>query len=139
MVPFARCLATEDGREYLRIVSQLSALFDFWDIKLPTGPTETQRMFESMDACLPQLTGPRRHERITTLLGLVSEALAMRARQIDGPHTGGPALDHTEFVVNLVDMSVGALSAPATDVIAVSPVTAVAPVATVPPVAVVAD
>ena len=51
-----------------------------------------------------------RHERVTILLALVSETLAMRARALeDGPP---PALDHDAFVGNLVDMAVGALSAP---------------------------
>jgi AcrR family transcriptional regulator len=110
--PFSHQLDTPDGREYLQIVSQLSMLFDFWDVDLPTGPTETQRMFRSMDRCLPQLAPALRHERITTLLGLVTEALAMRARLLDGPQSLPPALDHDDFVANLVDMSVGALSAP---------------------------
>ena len=47
---------------------------------------------------------------MTILLALVSETLAMRARALeDGPQ---PALDHDAFVANLVDMAVGALSAP---------------------------
>jgi AcrR family transcriptional regulator len=112
--PFSHQLATKDGREYLQIVSQLSMLFDFWDVDLPTGPTETQRMFRSMDQCLPNLSPALRHERITTLLGLVTESLAMRARLLDGPESLPPALDHEAFVANLVDMAVGALSAPTT-------------------------
>jgi AcrR family transcriptional regulator len=112
--PFSRVLATSDGREFLQIVSQLSMLFDFWDIELPTGPTETQLMFRSMDKCLAHLSPALRHERITTLLGLVTESLAMRARLLDGPKSLPPALDHEAFVVNLVDMAVGALSAPTT-------------------------
>jgi AcrR family transcriptional regulator len=114
--PFSHQLATEDGREYLQIVSQLSVLFDFWDVDLPTGPTETQRMFRSMDQGLPQLSPALRHERITTLLGLVTESLAMRARLLDGPESLPPALDHEAFVANLVDMAVGALSAPTTTI-----------------------
>jgi AcrR family transcriptional regulator len=110
--PFSLELGTAGGREYLQIVSQLSTLFDFWDIDLPTGPTETQRMFQAMDRCLPQFAPALRHERITTLLGLVTEALAMRARVLDGPESLPPALDHDDFVANLVDMAVGALSAP---------------------------
>ena len=48
------------------------------------------------------------------MLGLVTEALAMRARVLDAPGSRPPALDHHEFVTNLVDMAVGALSAPST-------------------------
>ncbi len=112
--PFSHELDSRDGREYLQIVSQLSMLFDFWDIDLPTGPTETQRMFRSMDQCLPHLAPALRHERITTLLGLVTEALAMRARLLDGSQLVPPALAHDDFVANLVDMAVGALAAPTT-------------------------
>lgn len=112
--PFSTELDTASGREYLQIVSQLSMLFDLWDVDLPDGPTETQRMFRSMDGCLPYLAPPLRHERITTLLGLVTEALAMRARVLDAPGSRPPALDHHDFVANLVDMAVGALSAPTT-------------------------
>ena len=54
------------------------------------------------------------HERITTLLGLVTESLARRARLIDGSQLLPPALTHDDFVANLVDMAVGALSAPPT-------------------------
>ena len=43
--PFGTELDTASGREYLQIVSQLSMLFDLWDVDLPDGPTETQRMF----------------------------------------------------------------------------------------------
>jgi AcrR family transcriptional regulator len=114
VLPFSHQLGTRDGREYLQIVSQLSMLFDFWDIDLPTGPTETQRMFRSMDRCLPHLSPALRHERITTLLGLVTESLATRARLLDGPESLPPALDHDAFVANLADMAVGALSAPTT-------------------------
>jgi AcrR family transcriptional regulator len=114
--PFSHELATLDGREYVRIVSQLSMLFDFWDVDLPTGPTETQRMFRSMDRCLPHLSPALRHERITTLLGLVAESLATRARLLDSPESPAPALDHDAFVANLVDMAVGALAAPSTAV-----------------------
>jgi hypothetical protein len=67
-----------------------------------------------MDGCLPHLAPALRHERITTLLGLVTEALAMRARVLDAPASRPPALDHHEFVANLVDMAVGAMSAPTT-------------------------
>jgi AcrR family transcriptional regulator len=112
--PFSRELETADGREYCRLISQLSMLFDFWDIELPTGLTETQRMFRAMGECLAHLSPALRHERITTLLGLVAESLAVRARLLDGAESLPPALDHDAFVVNLVDMAVGALAAPTT-------------------------
>jgi hypothetical protein len=38
----------------------------------------------------------------------------MRARVLGAPGSHPPALDHDDFVANLVDMAVGALSAPTT-------------------------
>jgi AcrR family transcriptional regulator len=110
VIPFAHKLSTPDGREYLRIVEQLVGLFDLWDIDVAGGPTGAQQVLLHIQSRLGALPAPVRHERVTILLALVSETLAMRARALDdGPQ---PALDHDAFVVNLVDMAVGALSAP---------------------------
>lgn len=112
VVPFAHKLATPDGREYLRIVEQLVGLFDLWDVDIAGGPTGAQTVLLHIQGDLQQLAPPVRHERVTILLALVSETLAMRARALeDGPE---PALGHEAFVANLVDMAVGALSAPGT-------------------------
>jgi TetR/AcrR family transcriptional regulator, regulator of cefoperazone and chloramphenicol sensitivity len=112
VVPFSRELATPEGREYLEIVSQLSTMFGLWDVEMPDGPTEAQRTFRHIEACLADLPAAMRHERVTVFLGLVTEALATRARLLDGGSM--PPLDDVAFVTNLVDMSVGALCAPAT-------------------------
>lgn len=111
VVPFAHRLATADGREYLRIVEQLVGLFDLWDVAIAGGPTGAQRVLLGIQDQLAGLSPAVRHERVTIVLALVSETLAMRARALDdGPL---PALEHDAFVANLVDMAVGALSAPA--------------------------
>ena len=110
VIPFAHKLATPDGREYLRIVEQLVGLFDLWDVDVAGGPTGAQQVLLLIQSLLGALPAPVRHERVTILLALVSETLAMRARALDdGPP---PALEHDAFVANLVDMAVGALSAP---------------------------
>jgi len=110
VIPFAHKLSTPDGREYLRIVEQLVGLFDLWDVDVAGGPTGAQQVLLHIQSRLDALPAPVRHERVTILLALVSETLAMRARALDdGP---APALDHEAFVANLVDMAVGALSAP---------------------------
>jgi AcrR family transcriptional regulator len=115
VIPISRLLATESGREYLQIVSQLSVLFDFWDVDLPGGPTETQRMYYAIRECMPDLGPELRHARITTFLGLVTEALASRARSLDSEPSLAPAVDDDDmFVTNLVDMAIGALLAPST-------------------------
>ena len=110
VVPFAHELTTDEGREYLRIVEQLVGLFDLWDVEVATGPTGAQRVFRHIEMELDGLTPAVRHERITLFLSLVTEALATRARRLDSDRA--PALDHDEFVGNLVDMCVGALLAP---------------------------
>jgi AcrR family transcriptional regulator len=113
VVPFAHELTTADGREYLRIVEQLVGLFDYWDIEMPQGRTGAQTVFHHIERNLDGLDAPVRHERVTLFLALVTEALAARARRLDSDRP--PVLDHDSFVRNLVDMSVGALCAPATD------------------------
>ena len=75
----------------------------------PGVPPARSRCCCTSRAASDDLPPPVRHERVTILLALVSETLAMRARALeDGPE---PALDHDAFVANLVDMAVGALSA----------------------------
>ena len=110
VIPFAHKLGDSDGREYLRIVEQLVGLFDLWNVDVPGGPTGAQQVLFRIQDKLVHLPEPLRHERVTILLALVSETLAMRARVIEDG--AAPALDHEEFVTNLVDMGVGAVSAP---------------------------
>ena len=112
VLPFSRPLATQEGREFLAIIAQLSSTFDRWDVEADEVPTQAQRTFRLIEACLTDVPPAVRHERVTVFLGLTTEALARRARQVD--RGDAPALGHDEFVRNLVDMSVGALRAPAT-------------------------
>jgi AcrR family transcriptional regulator len=111
VLPFSRPLATQEGREFLAIIAQLSSTFDRWDVEADEVPTQAQRTFRLIEACLTDVPPAVRHERVTVFLGLTTEALARRARQVD--RGDAPALAHDEFVRNLVDMSVGALRAPA--------------------------
>jgi AcrR family transcriptional regulator len=110
VVPFAHKLGDREGREYLRIVEQLVGLFDLWNVEVMGGPTGAQEVLFRIQAQLEHLPEPLRHERVTIVLALVSETLAMRARALE--ENGPPSLDHDTFVANLVDMAVGALSAP---------------------------
>jgi len=112
VLPFSRPLATQEGREFLAIIAQLSSTFDRWDVEADEVPTQAQRTFRLIEACLTDVPPAVRHERVTVFLGLTTEALARRARHVD--RGDAPALGHDEFVRNLVDMSVGALRAPAT-------------------------
>lgn len=109
VVPFSRMLATEEGREYLRVVAQLSELFDFWGEGPPRTPAQAHAALVYLAAAIPSPSPEIRHERCTTLLMLVSDALALRARQIGR----GRALQMSDddFISNLIDMSVGAMQA----------------------------
>ena len=109
VLPFSRKLETTDGREFLRIIAQLSELFDAWAHKSPYTPTQAQTTFVLLAAALDGLPENVRHERVTTFLLLMSESLALRARQIE---LGRPLAVPTDaFVLNLIDMSIGALAA----------------------------
>jgi hypothetical protein len=109
VLPFARKLDSPEGREFLRVVAQLSDLFDFWDEGPPrTPPQAFAAMMLMMEAIEGHPTEIRR-ERVTTMLMLVADALALRARQIDLDRP--QHLANALFVANLIDMSVGALQA----------------------------
>lgn len=108
--PQARLLDDPHGRQFLGIVSQLVDLFDRWDESDQAVPAQALRALRLIEARLdPALPSLVQRERITRFLGLVSEALGARARQLDGKRP--PALPTDQFSANLIDMAVGALSA----------------------------
>lgn len=110
VLPFARKLETAEGREFLRVVAQLSDLFDSWDDGPPTTPAQAHAAMVMVMDAIPEQPAAVRRERVTTMLMLVADALALRARQIDQQRPLHLADD--VFVGNLIDMSVGALRAP---------------------------
>ena len=106
--PMAAKLATVEGREFLSIISQLVDLFDRWDD--PRSPSEARRAFLAIGEALPERVEPAvRRERVTRFLEMTSEALGSRARLIAAGRRR--RISDDTFVANLVDMSVGALSA----------------------------
>jgi len=110
VVPQARLLDDQAGRQFLSIISQLVDLFDQWDVNDPAVPPQALRALRLIsDSLDPGLTPPVRRERVTHLLALVSASLGARARQIDRGRI--TTLDTAQFTANLVDMAVGALSA----------------------------
>jgi TetR/AcrR family transcriptional regulator, regulator of cefoperazone and chloramphenicol sensitivity len=110
VLPFARKLETAEGREFLRVVAQLSDLFDSWDEGPPNTPAQAHAAMVMVMEAIPDQPAAVRRERVTTMLMLVADALALRARQIDQRRPLHLADD--VFVRNLIDMSVGALRAP---------------------------
>lgn len=112
VVPLAGRLDTAGGRQFLSIVSQLVDLFDRWDEDEQRTPRQVLRAFRAIESTLPNELSPAvRHERLTRFLGLVTEAIGARARRIEAAAT--TSLSAAEFERNLIDMAVGALSAPA--------------------------
>lgn len=110
VAPQVRLLGDPQGRQFLSIVSQLVDLFDRWDEQDDAVPTEALRALRMIQDRLPTtLTPVVRRERITLFLGLVSEALGARARQLERGRA--PRLADAQFAANLVDMATGALSA----------------------------
>ncbi len=110
VVPYAAHLETGDGRDYLRIVSQLAPRFDLWREANPgTGPC--LREILGLLELRPEHVAPAvRRERVVELIMLMTTATAERARMIESRRA--PELDHATFVANLTDVLVGVLEAP---------------------------
>jgi TetR/AcrR family transcriptional regulator, regulator of cefoperazone and chloramphenicol sensitivity len=108
VLPMADELATEDGRYFLRIVAQLSDLFELWDTEADDVPAQAQKAFRLIASRLVDHTAELRRLRVATFLSLVTGALAQRA--IVRARTETPRVSDQEFVTNLIDMSVGALT-----------------------------
>jgi AcrR family transcriptional regulator len=110
VVPYAAQLGTPDGRDYLRIVAQLSARFSTWRDPNPgTGPylREILDILEQRPQGLPPAV---RRERVVALIMLMTVAMAERARATESRRT--PELDEATFTTNLTDVLVGVLEAP---------------------------
>jgi AcrR family transcriptional regulator len=110
VIPYAAHLAVPAGRDYLRIVAQLSARFATWREPNPgTGPwlREILGILESRPGDLPPAV---RRERVVELIMLMTVALAERARGIESGRT--LELDEPTFTANITDVLVGVLEAP---------------------------
>lgn len=111
VLPQASRLESVDGREFLAIISQLVDLFDRWDEDPDRTPSEAMRTFRLIEGILtPTIRPALRRERIARFVEMVSESLGARARRIE--RSGQARLEQQSYVQNLVDMAVGALSAP---------------------------
>lgn len=111
VLPQAARLESADGREFLSIVSQLVDFFDRWDDNRARTPSEAMRAFRLIESALPTaLPAALRRERVARFVEMVSESLGARARRL--PRTRRSPIDNRAYVDNLIDMAVGALSAP---------------------------
>ena len=111
VVPYAAHLARPAGRDYLRIVAQLSARFNTWRDPAPgTGPY-LREILGILEARPPDVAPAVRRERVVEMIMLMTVAMAERARVIESAHRT-PELDEPTFVENLTDVLVGVLEAP---------------------------
>jgi len=108
LVPYATALATARGRNYLRIVVQLSSQFPGWRSEHALNPPHLRRILGELESRVrssPAIAA----ERIVNMVMLMTAAYAERARLLtEGDQL---ALDANEFVANLADQIVGGLEA----------------------------
>jgi AcrR family transcriptional regulator len=110
VIPYATRLETPEGRDYLRIVAQMSEAFGTWRDPAPgTGPW-LREILELLEARPPSLPLAIRRERVVAMIMLMTAAMADRSRRIElGRRL---PLDEATFLRNLTDMLVGVLEAP---------------------------
>ena len=110
VVPYAAHLATEEGRDYLRIVPQLSSRFSLWNQGSPGTGKQLIAILSILEARPQSLSPEIRQERIVALIMLMTLAMSERARVLEqGPVAN---LDEPAFLSNLTDVLVGILEAP---------------------------
>jgi len=112
VVPFAAELGTESGRDYLRILPQVTGRLGLPVGKLPDsfGRDGIRRTLRFAHQCLPQLPRLLREERLAVVIEFFTYSVSRRAQDID---LGGPfRLPEEHFIANIVDMAVGSLVAP---------------------------
>jgi AcrR family transcriptional regulator len=109
VLPYAAHLKTPAGRDYLRIVAQLSATFSGWRDPNPgTGP-HLREILGALERRPKGLSASVRRERVIELIMLMTVAMAERARVIEAGRQ--VELDEAEFAANLTDVLVGVLEA----------------------------
>jgi AcrR family transcriptional regulator len=108
LVPLAGRLTTAEGRDYLRIVAQLTEEFPAWRIETELTPPNLRRILGLLETTPVDVTPEIARERIVLIIMLMTTAMAERARttDTDGPP---PELDDRAFVDNLTDVIVGVL------------------------------
>lgn len=110
VVPYVAHLASPSGRDYLRIVAELSATFVDWRAPAAgTGP-HLRDILERLEARPPAVPLPVRRERVVEMIMLMTTATSGRARRLESRRP--VELDDEAFAENLTDVLVGVLEAP---------------------------
>jgi AcrR family transcriptional regulator len=108
LVPYARRLETAEGRDYLRIVAQLTGLFPDWRVGA-FSPPGLRRILAILE---DRAGGPAavRAERVVNAVMLITQVMGEWARVAEGG--GRYPLDRDALLANLADMVVAGLEAP---------------------------
>jgi AcrR family transcriptional regulator len=110
VIPYGTSLETEEGRDYLRIVAQMTDAFAAWrDARPGVGPW-LQEILGLIESRPPSLPVALRRERVLGMIMLMTAAMADRARLIEEGRR--LPLGRDQFLSNLTDMLVGVLEAP---------------------------
>jgi AcrR family transcriptional regulator len=110
VVPYASHLGTPEGRDYLRIVAQLTGQFSTWrDANPGVGPRLIE-ILGVLEERPEEVPAPLRRERVVEVIMLMTAALSERARAIESGRQ--LELDEPTFVANLTDVLVGILESP---------------------------
>lgn len=109
LVPLARLLHEASGRNYLRIVAQLTDRFEAWRVP-EHNPPNMRRVLGALEQRAHGAGAPVQRQRIVHSIMLMTAAMAERARAID--ERTALDLDEAAFVSNLADMIVGGIEAP---------------------------
>lgn len=110
LVPLADELGHPSGRDYLRIVAQLSHRFPAWRVSDALVTPHLRRVLEVLESRAGGADPTVRRDRVVNVIMMMMTAMADRARIVDRGRI--PELDRDAFVANLTDMIVGALEAP---------------------------
>ena len=109
LLPYAGCLHTQSGRNYVRIVDQLTDQFPLWRVESDMSPPALRQILAELEhRC--DVPEPIARQRMVAIIMLMTTMIAERARIID--EGTAPELDHDAFVANLADMLAGCLHAP---------------------------
>lgn len=110
VLPYGAHLSTPEGRDYLRIVAQMTGQFAGWrDTRPGVGP-HLQDILGLLEQRPPELPPEIRRERLVNMIQLMTASMAERARAIEDGES--LPLDEPRFLANLTDVLVGVLEAP---------------------------
>ena len=110
LVPYSHPLASASGRDYLRIVAQLTDMFPDWHEEGELRPPNLRRILTVLEERPPEVPVAIRRERVVGAIMLMTSAMAERARLMEGRRK--LELDEPTFLGNLADMITGVLEAP---------------------------